>query len=463
MSKKMILVLVSMLIVFSMILTACGTPAATEAPATEAPKPAEATEAPKPAEATEAPKPVEIAPVTLWTKFNDANPQNTQDQWLAAALASFKTDTNIEITNVFVPYDQINSKVNLAVQAGGDVPDVSYVDVSTNLGFFIENGTLTDITDYVKAAPWYADLNPAALNGCTDAEGRIYCVPSIISGRLSYYWTSAYPDGAPVDTDAMLAAAEGLKAKNLYAMTFKGAESAGMTQIYGMLIKSFGGTIADESGKVAWASPETVKAVEFARTLFANKYAPDVALGPGFDNETPFKDGTAGYFCAGSWSYVYLNPLKSPDGQVFDNGAASVDEAIKAGALKLAPPLAAPGSKPVSLVDVSAWGIPTGAQNVDGAKAFIDYMMGAQQNADYAFAYGALPVINKSMEDPRFAESAYWQETLKIFTEYGEGYGYLSNPEASTKMAETIVTLIQKPDLDILTELQKTQDDLNAR
>src|SRR5690242_1215090 len=74
-------------------------------------------------------------PITIWTKFNDQNPQNTQDQWLAAALKDYTDKTGNKVTNVNQPYDQINSKLNVAVQAGGDVPDVSYVD-SQQLGFY---------------------------------------------------------------------------------------------------------------------------------------------------------------------------------------------------------------------------------------------------------------------------------------------------------------------------------------
>ncbi|MHB8748330.1 MAG: hypothetical protein ACYDBJ_03980, partial [Aggregatilineales bacterium] len=67
-------------------------------------------------------------PITIWTKFNDQNPQNSQDQWLQAFLKEYSDKTGGKVTNVFQPFDQINSKLNLAVQSGGDLPDLSYVD-----------------------------------------------------------------------------------------------------------------------------------------------------------------------------------------------------------------------------------------------------------------------------------------------------------------------------------------------
>jgi multiple sugar transport system substrate-binding protein len=446
MFKQKLNILLSLLLLFSMLLAACQT-ATTEPVAPAAPVEEEPTEVPKP------------GPITLWTKFNDTNPQNTQDEWLKSMLAAIKTDTGLEVTNVFVPFDQINTKLNLAVQAGGDIPDISYMD-NQNLGFFYTNGTLMDLTDFVKSAPWFSSLNPAALKACTAPDGKIYCVPSNVAGRWMYYWTAAFPNGFPATTDDLMAVAADLKADGKFAVTFQASAMDGLPF---SLIKSFGGTIGDAQGKVAWASPETVKAIEFLRMLFVEGYAPDVDLAPGFEFETPFKDGSSASFFAGSWSYVYLNPLTSFDGKAFDMQAASVEEALKAGVLGTAAPLSAPGGKPYASVASSAWAIPIGSGNVDGAKAFINYQMEATRNADFAISYGALPVLTESMSDPRFANSPYWVAFQKIIAEYGVAPDPLVEySKASQKMGETVVTLIQKPDLDILTELQRTQDELNA-
>ncbi|MGL4649963.1 MAG: extracellular solute-binding protein [Caldilineaceae bacterium] len=449
MQRKMLTLLSLMLLVA--MLAACAAPAAPAAPA-------EGEAAAAPAEAA----PAEIGPITLWSKFNDANPQNSQDEWLAAMLAGFGTDTGLEISNVFQPYDQINSKLNLAVLAGGDVPDVSYMD-SQYLGLYFNNGSLMDLTEYVQSAPWFADVDPAAIAACTGPDGKIYCVPSNLNARLNYYWTAAYPDGFPADTDALLAAAATLKEQGKYAMTFKASETFGSESVLFSLVNSFGGSYGDAEGKVAWATPETVAAVDFVRELFASEYAPEVALASGFDFETPFKDGSAGGFGAGSWSYVYLNPLTSFDGTVFDNGSASVEDALKAGALGIAAPLAAPGKDPATLLLASAWAIPAIAENVDGAKAFIDYQMDAARNTEFSVSYGGLPVITASLQDPVFADSPYWQAVAEIASQYGRPNApLLEYDKAMLKFSDIVVQLVQNPDLDTLEELQKAQDELNA-
>ena len=166
-----------------------------------------------------------IPTVQIWTKFNDTNPQNSQDEWLAATIAALKAEGTINLVNTFVPYDQINSKVNLAVQSGGEVPDISYVD--GDIDFFVNNGALMDLTDFVKSAPWYKDVSKVALDGVTAADGKIYAIPTLLGGSMLYYWTAAFPDGPPKTTEDILKAGERLAKDGKFAITFKGSEGTG--------------------------------------------------------------------------------------------------------------------------------------------------------------------------------------------------------------------------------------------
>jgi len=401
------------------------------------------------------------AMVQIWTKYNDTNPQNSIDKWMDDTVASFKTANGQELKNTFVPWDQITSKVNLAVQSGGDVPDITLVENAIDA--YVRNGTLMDITDFVKDAPWFKDISPAVLQACTASDGKIYMVPNLLGGNMVYYWTALYPEGAPKTTADLMKAGERLAKQGKYAITFKGSESSGAQFFYFQMIESFGGTYTDTKGNSIFATPQTVKAVEVIREIFAKKYAPEVCLSAGFDWETPFKDGNAGAMIAGSWSYVYLNPLKSPDGQVFDKGAASVEDAIKAGALGIADVIAAPDGRPATYIGgISGWAIPTGSKNVEGGKAFMNFMMEPRNMADYASAYGAIPTNNQSLQDPRFVNSPYWKEVSASIYRTGKNVPLNKNPKLGQKIDDTIITLIQKPNLNIMTELKKAQDELNT-
>jgi len=126
--------------------------------------------------------------LVLWTKFNTENTTdpNSQEKWAAQALKDFTAKTGQAITHIVQPFDQINSKLNIAVQAKGDVPDISYIDTQ-NIPFFVKNGALQDISAYVKAASWFKDLTPGALTACTGPDGKIYCVPTSLAGGSTYY------------------------------------------------------------------------------------------------------------------------------------------------------------------------------------------------------------------------------------------------------------------------------------
>jgi multiple sugar transport system substrate-binding protein len=376
-------------------------------------------------------------------------------------LKAYQTKSGKPLNHVNQPFDQINAKLNLAVRAGGDVPDLSYMD-SQQIGFFIRNGTVQDLTDYVKSAPWYKDINPGALAACTAPDGKILCVPTSVATTLTYYWKDIYPNGFPATTDQLIAAAPALKAKGKFVITMKVSEKFALELTDFDLIKTFGGEIADKDGKAVWASPETAQAVQFMRDLFANKYVPDVDLAPQFEHEVPFKQGDAGALMAGSWSFVFLNPLIAPDGTKFDKRSNSLQAAYDAGKLDFAPPLAKEGSKPFSIILATAWAIPKGAVNVDQAKAFIDFQMTAAENAKFALAYGALPTVNSAVADQGF-QTPYWQAVAKYLKEYAVPAPALTQyDKGATLLTDAIVKLITDPSKDIATVLKAAQDEYNA-
>jgi multiple sugar transport system substrate-binding protein len=409
-------------------------------------------------------------PITVWTKFNDQNPQNTQDEWLAAALDEYRTETGSEITNIYQPFDQINALLNAAVQSGADIPDVSYVD-SQFLGFLDRNGVLTDLTEWAQSREWFADVEPAALAACTTPDGRIVCIPTTVTNHFTYYWTDFFPDGYPTTTDDFLEAAARIQADNPDKFAFAGklSEYISVERFYYGLIRSFGGDIVDAEGNAAWANEGTVKAAEFARALVQNRYTSDLSLAPGFDFETPFKQGDAASFVAGSYSYVYLAPVTSPAGTeyaaevgAFDPGGLAIGDALEAGDLAFAPPLAAPGSQPYSVLLATGWAVPEGAANPDAAKAFIDFQMTTARNVAFAVGYGALPSMLSGLADEAF-QTPYWQGVAEFQKEYGIGSPPLVDYQRGlTVLAESITRLIADPSLDIMAELQAAQDDYNA-
>lgn len=464
--RRKSLFLLNLFVILALVLGGCGgqaaTPAAPEAKV-EAPQPA----APK----EEAPAaPVESAPekaavtgeVSLWTQLNTETPASPRDEVFAAMLPDLEKETGLTIKNINQPYDQLDAKLNLAVQASGEVPDVFEVNTNT-FGFHYANGNLQDITDYVKSAPWFGELTPGALDNCTGLDGKIYCVPAMLRTNLMYYYPELFPDGYPATTDELLAAAPDLKAKGYFAITGKASEVWGAQFFLFPLLKSFGGSMADDEGNIIWASDATVEMIEFLREIYAKGYAPETLVAAGFDSQIPFMNGVAASFVAGSWSYGFLNPIVAPSGKKFDTGSSSVLDALTDGSLAITAPLAAPGGKPVALSDARAWGIPKGAENIEAAQVYINAAMEPKPNADLAHTFGCVPTINKALDDPRYANSPYWQGVINVLNNYAVPMDPITDnyDQIVMKFADTVVQLVLNPSLDILSELQKAQNQMN--
>jgi multiple sugar transport system substrate-binding protein len=399
--------------------------------------------------------------ITVWTKFNTENPQNSQDEWMRAAVDDYLAETGNTVTNVFQAFDVINSALNLAVQAGGDVPDVSYVDAQF-LGFYDYNGTLTDLTDWISQQSWYADLAPSALAACTTPDGRVICVPTATPSTLIYYWTDRYPDGFPTSAEALLEDCSRLTAEGLYALTFKGIEGFGLEVAYHSLIRSAGAAISDEAGRAAWANEEMVGVIEYVRQLFADGCVPEIALASGFDFENSFKDSTAGAILAGTWTYVFANPVTAPDGTLYDLGADSILTAAEEGQIGFAPPLAFEAGDPAANVYATAWAIPVGSPNPEAALEFINFTMESARNGAFGVAYGSLPSLVSAREAEIFQEP-YWVTVAEIQDTYGTPMPFLVEYDRGiAALADVFARCLADTSLDIMQTLQEAQDNYNA-
>ena len=137
--KKSLWIVLSLVLVASVVLSACGTPAPTEVPPAATQPPAAATEAPT---ATEPPaaEPVEV---TLWHAYGTGSAEETA---LAKVLAQFATDMpNIKLNVLQVPFNDIFNKYRTDVAAGSG-PDL-FVAPNDSLGDDARNGLIADITD----------------------------------------------------------------------------------------------------------------------------------------------------------------------------------------------------------------------------------------------------------------------------------------------------------------------------
>jgi len=172
---KKLLFALSMLVIASMILVACGpttTPAPTQAPTTVAPTTvAPTTVAPTVAPQSTCPLPVETGAKIVFSGWGDPSEQ----QIYTDSIERFKA----VCPDVTVDYQPIPDKFQdklKAMMAGGTAPDVFYVDDQL-MTAFVPSGQLLALDDFMtQAGVSRDDFIPALLTIFTQ-DGKTYGLP----------------------------------------------------------------------------------------------------------------------------------------------------------------------------------------------------------------------------------------------------------------------------------------------
>jgi multiple sugar transport system substrate-binding protein len=366
-------------------------------------------------------------------------------------------------------FDKMVTELITAVQAGGEVPDLMHVG-SGDIVTYHQNGTLQDLTEWAQAQAWFADLDPNAVDACKGPDGKLYCIPVAQLTQVVFVWKDRFPNGYPKTPEEFMTQAEALKGEGLYAITFFGStdfDGEALGRFMWTAISSFGGKFDDGQGKMVLNTPENVAAVTFIRDIVAKGYAPEIAFAGQFQEEEAFKDASAGSFPTGIFGYRYVNPLTAPNGTKYEKkNEEDMLDAIAAGDVYLAPFLAAEGKKPGCSIDVSAFGIPTGAKNVEGAYDYINWIMSAEQNAAWVLGPGGgFPVLKATQSDETFQTPFYTQAAeVNAQSACHPWYGSLDRRgEARKLITNAIYKLIKEdPTADIATTLQAAEDEYNA-
>lgn len=429
----------------------------------------------RPAEPASAP--VKESTVVSWYQYDENNTDPKSDErvgneYLRQALPQFNAAFKGRYTWVNQPqaWDKMLLSLVAAVQGGGEVPDVMQSSAGDAVTTLYQNGAVEDLTDWIRSQAWFAGLDPGAVNACTGPDGRIYCVPVAEQPQLVFYWTAHFPNGYPKTPSEFLVQAEALKAKGIQAVTFFGStdfDGSATTRLFWTNIASFGGAYHDAAGGMLLNTPENVQAITFLRQIVALGYAPDVVFAGKFQEEEPMKTAQAASMPTGIFGYRYVNPLKSPGGREYNTKTEQdMLNAIDAGDVKLAPWVAPEGHKPSCGLSVTGFVIPKGARNADGARAYINWIMDAGNNAAWVkTAGGGVPALGAVRSDPLFQGEFYKQAIAATAGLCHPWQGTLKNPpEAQKVIATAIYRLIKEnPQADIATELQKAQDEYNRQ
>jgi arabinogalactan oligomer/maltooligosaccharide transport system substrate-binding protein len=272
--KTKLTLLFSVLMIASMMLSACGggatePPVATEPPATQPP----ATEPP-------AAEPIEV---TFWHAYGTGSAEEVA---LAAVLEQAAVDLPQYKINVLqVPFNDIFNKYRTDVAAGGG-PDM-FIAPNDSLGDDARAGLIADITDL--AAGKLGDYSQLSIDGMS-VEGKLYGIPESLKAVVFWYNTDLLAT-PPATTDELKALMEGGTEVSI---------SYGCYHHFGFF-GSFGGKIFDENWKVIADQGGVAEAMAYLNDLYqiskTNGWPKNDS-----DGLAPFSEGTAAAITNGNWA-----------------------------------------------------------------------------------------------------------------------------------------------------------------
>src|SRR5947207_2556445 len=251
--------------------------------------------------------------VLRWSRFV----QGDIDQYMKN-VAKFHEKYGIEVRVDNEGWEDVRPKAAVAANTGAG-PDII---LSTNDDANLYPDKLVDMTDVCeylgkKYGGWYP-----ACEAFLKPDGKKWIgVPLGGTGSMIVYRESMVKaagfDKIPGDTDGFLKLFKALKDKGTPGGMALGHATgdAGWTQ---WLMWSFGGALVDKNNKVTIDSPETLKALEYAKELYAT-FIPGTLSWLDPNNNKAFLDGQL--FCTNNGISIYYAAKNSTDPKVKEMAA----------------------------------------------------------------------------------------------------------------------------------------------
>ena len=302
------------MLIFSMLLTACGGGAVTQPPqvtseATEAPA---VTEAPGATEApsgnSECPAGVEGTTVEMWSPFT--GPDGDE---MTALAERFSKENPCGITVNHIAQPDYQQKLEAAAAAGG-LPSMTAVH-ATRVAALVSRNVLKPFGPEAMAVLGddFGNDFPVGLWTVGEIKGERYSIPLDVHPLIMFYNKDVFeqagieaPGKEPWTREQFEDALTKLEASGVTPLTLGNAFQAGA--LFQALIRQYGGSLTDEAGATAtYNSDAGVKALEKIKEL-KDKYSPEIA-GTGDPEVNAFKQGNVGLTFHGPWWISDLEKL----------------------------------------------------------------------------------------------------------------------------------------------------------
>ena len=389
--------LLSVVILASMILAACTTPAApTAAPATEAP--AAATTAP-----TEAP--AEKVTIRMLVRPDEGGN-------IEKFRVQFEEETGIAVAVDYVSWADISNKTLTTLAAGGGDYDIVFMP-SADASKLIAGGWFEPISDLIPEAD-KALWSPAVLDFYT-ADGELMGMPWYAGGAHMAYnkdiLTAAGVDPATIVTwDDFMAACKTIKEAGAADWCFTpSAKYAGEFYYnWGTMVLSRGGTFFDETGAPVFQNTSAaLDSYQFLKDgIDLGYFNPAGVALDDYETLIDFGTGKTAFLLDSTWAATQANKnadlstLVGKVGYILVPGAGDVRSS--------------------ALLYAGGLGVLNTSTHKDEAKQFITYLTGEEAQKQHAIDGANMPTRVALYSDPDIAAAWNGFADLAAQLSYGE-------------------------------------------
>ena len=224
--------------------------------------------------------------IVLWHAYNDAERAGLEAT--AATWNAEHPDQPLEL--VAVPYGAFADKITSAIP-GGNGPDL-FIYPQDRIGDWADSGVIEPIEFWVDDTR--ADRFTRESIESMAYKGSLWGMPMTVKSLALFYRTDLVGE-PPRTTDELIALAPRMRAQSGYAVAYANVDLYG----HAPWLFGHGGKILDEEGRLAIATPEAAKAMQFARELVVKGVTPPQAEGPLV--ATLFNEKKAATVISGPW------------------------------------------------------------------------------------------------------------------------------------------------------------------
>lgn len=348
---------------------------------------------------------------------------------LYSCFDDFTAETGIDVEIIYMPLADSRKQISIMV-AGNDLPDVLDVD-NPDIANYAQMGILADITGRVNSEIEIDQYYPATLATC-QYDGKYYGLPFTSNNLGILYNTDLFAQAGiekfPETWDEFLDTCAQLKAAGIQPFSVSGMQHSDTTFQMWPFLWTAGVDYTNIN------SPETIKVLNFYKTLVDNGYLPkDVVQNDANANGSLFVSGRVAMVVDGPWR---ISAIK--------NGNPDLNFAVA--------PIPDGGNGVVTALGGHNFAV-TNGNNVDNAWEFVKFMNRPDIMAKYSEAENYIPSRRDVCESTEY----FQQDPIRIFAENEANARQLPTKNYS-KLSEQINLMWQSVVLGTKTPEQAAAD-----